>query len=243
MKQEKRFETESKQLLDLMINSIYSEQEIFLRELLSNASDAIDKYRFFSLQNPDAFPSESHQIRIDRDKKERTITITDNGIGMSLEDLEKNLGTIAKSGSKEFLEKFEEAKKKDDMAIIGQFGVGFYSAFMVADSVEVLSKPIDGDAHLFQSEGKDTYSVEDAEAPFAHGTSGKAISPLALSSRRSCTAILAFSSGCSSSVCMSLTRVMICSIWEWRALSCSRSSRSFSFSERLPMMEVIRAMG
>ena len=170
MKEEKRFEAESKQLLDLMINSIYSEQEIFLRELLSNASDAIDKYRFLSLQNPDAFPSESHQIRIDRDKKERTITITDNGIGMSLEDLEKNLGTIAKSGSKEFLEKFEEAKKKDDMAIIGQFGVGFYSAFMVADSVEVLSKPIDGDAHRFQSEGKDTYVVEDAEAPFTHGT-------------------------------------------------------------------------
>lgn len=170
MKEEKRFETESQQLLDLMINSIYSQKEIFLRELLSNASDAIDKYRYISLQNPDQYPTESHQIVIEKDKKARTISIIDNGIGMTLEDLEKNLGTIAKSGSKEFMEKWADAKEKEDLSIIGQFGVGFYSAFMVADSVDVLSCALGEPAHRFYSEGKSTYTVEDAEAPFAHGT-------------------------------------------------------------------------
>lgn len=170
MKQEKAFETESRQLLDLMINSIYSEKEIFLRELLSNASDAIDKYRYLSLTKSDLYPAIDHEIRIEADEKKGTISVTDNGIGMSLEDMEKNLGTIAKSGSKEFMAKFKKAKESDDFSIIGQFGVGFYSAFMVADWVEVLSKPIDGDAHLFHSEGKDTYTVEDATADFDHGT-------------------------------------------------------------------------
>jgi len=170
MKQEKTFETESQQLLDLMINSIYSEKEIFLRELLSNASDAIDKYRYLSLTKPEEYPAKTHFIRIEADKKERTISITDNGIGMSLEDLEKNLGTIAKSGSKEFMAKVEESKGSDDLSIIGQFGVGFYSAFMVADSVEVYSKPIDGDPHRFYSEGKSTYTVEDAPFDTVSGT-------------------------------------------------------------------------
>ena len=170
MKQEKVFETESRELLDLMINSIYSEKEIFLRELLSNASDAIDKYRYLSLTKSDQYPAIDHQIRIDADEKKGIISITDNGIGMSLEDMEKNLGTIAKSGSKEFMSKFKKARESDDFSIIGQFGVGFYSAFMVADWVEVLSKPVDGDAHLFHSEGKDTYTVEDATADFDHGT-------------------------------------------------------------------------
>ncbi len=170
MKQEKTFETESRQLLDLMINSIYSEKEIFLRELLSNASDAIDKYRYLSLTKADQYPATEHEIRIDANEKEGTITITDNGIGMSLEDIEKNLGTIAKSGSKEFMAKFKKARESEDFSIIGQFGVGFYSSFMVADWVEVLSKPVDGDAHLFHSEGKDTYTVEDATADFDHGT-------------------------------------------------------------------------
>ena len=163
MKEEKRFETESRQLLDLMINSIYSEKEIFLRELLSNASDAIDKYRYLSLTESDKYPTKEHHIRIEVDKKKRTISITDDGIGMTLEEMEKNLGTIARSGSKEFLSKMK-AKEKDaeDLSIIGQFGVGFYSAFMVGDWVEVISKPLNGQAHRFYSEGKDTYTVEDA---------------------------------------------------------------------------------
>ncbi|MBR1846554.1 MAG: molecular chaperone HtpG [Bacilli bacterium] len=168
MKTEKKFETESQQLLDLMINSIYSEKEIFLRELLSNASDAIDKYRYLSLTESEKYPAKTHSIRIDVDKKARTIAITDNGIGMSLEDMEKNLGTIARSGSKEFMSKLEDAK--EDMSIIGQFGVGFYSAFMVGDSVEVLSKPLGGEAHRFYSEGKSTYTVEDADFDGDSGT-------------------------------------------------------------------------
>ena len=170
MKQEKKFETESQQLLDLMINSIYSEKEIFLRELLSNASDAIDKYRYLSLTESDKYPTKSHQIRIDVDKKARTISVTDDGIGMSLEDMEKNLGTIAKSGSKEFMSKIKDAKEKDDLSIIGQFGVGFYSAFMVGDSVEVLSKTLGGEAHRFYSEGKSTYTIEDTEFDQDSGT-------------------------------------------------------------------------
>ncbi|MCR5347995.1 MAG: molecular chaperone HtpG [Bacilli bacterium] len=170
MKQEKQFETESQQLLDLMINSIYSEKEIFLRELLSNASDANDKYRYMSLTKGDKFPTKEHLIRIEADEKKRTISIIDNGIGMSLEDIEKNLGTIAKSGSKEFLAKMKKAKKGEEVSIIGQFGVGFYSAFMVADWVEVLTKPYGGKAHRFYSEGKSTYTVEDAEFDQDSGT-------------------------------------------------------------------------
>ena len=170
MKQEKKFETESQQLLDLMINSIYSEKEIFLRELLSNASDAIDKYRYLSLTESDKYPAKTHQIRIDVDKKARTIAITDDGIGMSLEDMENNLGTIAKSGSKEFMSKFEDAKEKEDLSIIGQFGVGFYSAFMVGDAVEVYSKPVGGTAHRFYSEGKSTYTIEDTDFDTDSGT-------------------------------------------------------------------------
>lgn len=170
MKQEKQFETESRQLLDLMINSIYSEKEIFLRELLSNASDAIDKYRYLSLTQADKYPAQDHHIRIEVDKKKRTISITDDGIGMSLEEMEKNLGTIAKSGSKEFLEKMKKAKKDEEISIIGQFGVGFYSAFMVGDVISVVSKPLGGKAHRFESKGKATYTVEDAEFNGEHGT-------------------------------------------------------------------------
>ena len=170
MKEERTFQTESQQLLDLMINSIYSEKEIFLRELLSNASDAIDKYRYLSLTDTEHYPACEHFIRLTSDEKKGTITILDNGIGMSLEDLENNLGTIAKSGSKEFLEKYEEAKEKGDLSIIGQFGVGFYSLFMVGKDVEVISKTQGGEAHRFYSEGKATYTVEDAEFDEPHGT-------------------------------------------------------------------------
>ena len=170
MKEEKSFETESRQILDLMINSIYSEKEIFLRELLSNASDAIDKYRYCSLTKPETYPAKEHFIRIAADKKKRTITITDNGIGMSKEDIENNLGTIARSGSKEFLAQLEKAKKDQDYSIIGQFGVGFYSVFMVASKVEVITKPIDGPAHLFSSNGEATYTIEDCDYDADNGT-------------------------------------------------------------------------
>lgn len=162
MKEIKKFETESKELLNLMINSIYSNNEIFLRELISNASDAIDKYKYLSLSSKGKVPLLDHDIHISLDKKNRTITISDNGIGMSKEDLVNNLGTIARSGSKDFMNKVKEAKEKKDLDIIGQFGVGFYSAFMVASKIDVLTKTYDGQAYLFSSEGEDSYSIEEA---------------------------------------------------------------------------------
>ncbi len=131
----KQFKTESKRLLDLMANSIYTNTDIFLRELISNASDAIDKRYYLSLTDT-SVTADDLKIKVTCDKKARTITISDNGIGMSKEDLENNLGTIAKSGSLEFKENLDEKEKVD---IIGQFGVGFYSAFMVADKIEVTS--------------------------------------------------------------------------------------------------------
>ena len=163
MKEIKKFETESKELLNLMINSIYSNNEIFLRELISNASDAIDKYKYLSLTSKGNVPLLDHEIHISLDKKNRTITISDNGIGMSKEDLMNNLGTIARSGSKDFMSKVKEAKEKGDLDIIGQFGVGFYSAFMVAKKIDVLTKTYDGEAYLFSSEGEDSYSIEEAK--------------------------------------------------------------------------------
>lgn len=162
MKEIKKFETESKELLNLMINSIYSNNEIFLRELISNASDAIDKYKYLSLTSEGKVPLLDHDIHIALDKKKRTITISDNGIGMNKEDLMNNLGTIARSGSKDFMSKVKEAKEKGDLDIIGQFGVGFYSAFMVAKKIDVLTKTYDGEAYLFSSEGEDSYSIEEA---------------------------------------------------------------------------------
>ena len=163
MKEIKKFETESKELLNLMINSIYSNNEIFLRELISNASDAIDKYKYLSLTSKGKVPLLDHDIHIALDKKNRTITISDNGIGMSKDDLVNNLGTIARSGSKDFMSKVKEAKEKGNIDIIGQFGVGFYSAFMVASKIDVLTKTYDGDAYLFSSEGEDSYSIEEAK--------------------------------------------------------------------------------
>lgn len=132
----KEFKTESKRLLDLMANSIYTNTDIFLRELISNASDAIDKRNFLSLQNENIQKVDG-EINLTLNKEERTIVISDNGIGMNKEDLENNLGTIAKSGSYDFKQNIDE---KDEMDIIGQFGVGFYSGFMVADKIEVVSK-------------------------------------------------------------------------------------------------------
>ena len=163
MKEVKQFQAESKQLLNLMINSIYTNKEIFLRELISNASDAIDKYRYLSLTNVDKYPTLEHFIRISLDKNNRTISISDNGIGMNKEELIQNLGTIAKSGSKDFLEKIKKAKDNKDLEIIGQFGVGFYSAFMVAESIEVISRSAKfKNAYKFTSDGQENYTIEDA---------------------------------------------------------------------------------
>lgn len=153
----KQFKTESKRILDLMINSIYTNKEIFLRELISNASDAIDKLHFISLT--DGNVDSNFKIEIKADKKERTLTVTDNGIGMTREELEKNLGTIAESGTLAFKNKSEE---KTDL--IGQFGVGFYSAFMVAKKIEVKSRAYNADeAYLWTSSGAEGYTVEKAE--------------------------------------------------------------------------------
>ena len=158
MSEIKEFKTESKRLLDLMIHSIYTNQEIFLRELLSNASDAIDKYHYLSLTDDKLAKRNDYEIHLDVDKNNRTLTITDNGIGMTKEELETNLGTIAKSGSLDF--KQENAKKKD-IDIIGQFGVGFYSAFMVSDKVEVISKKYGSEeANIWTSTGIDGYTIE-----------------------------------------------------------------------------------
>ena len=158
----KEFKAESKRLLDLMINSIYTNKEIFLRELISNASDAIDKLYFRSLTDKNiSIKREDLKIGIEINKDARTITITDNGCGMNEKELDDNLGTIAKSGSLSFK---EENEKKEDIDIIGQFGVGFYSAFMVADKVTVESKTIDEDkAYKWESSGVDGYTIEQCE--------------------------------------------------------------------------------
>ena len=158
----KQFKAESKRLLDLMINSIYTHKEIFLRELISNASDAIDKLYYHGLTSGDTGISrDDFCILIERDKEERTLRIIDNGMGMSKEELEKNLGTIAKSGSLDFKAAMD---KKDEIDIIGQFGVGFYSAFMVSDKVTVLSKAYGEDtAYEWESSGADGYTVKEAE--------------------------------------------------------------------------------
>lgn len=163
MKETKQFQAESKELLNLMINSIYSNNEIFLRELISNASDAIDKYRFMALSSKGEIPLKDFAITLKVDKKKRTITITDNGIGMNKDDLINNLGTIAKSGSKDFVSKLKDAKEKQDLNIIGQFGVGFYSAFMVASSITVKTKKVNEQGYLFTSDGQESYSIEECE--------------------------------------------------------------------------------
>lgn len=157
----KKFQTETKKLLDLMINSIYTHKEIFLRELISNASDAIDKRHYLSLTDEKYRAINGYEIRITTDKEKRTLTISDNGIGMNYDDIVNNLGTIAKSGSKEFIEKLSKEENKGDLDIIGQFGVGFYSAFMVSSKVDVISKkPGSEEAYKFSSNGDEEYSIE-----------------------------------------------------------------------------------
>lgn len=163
MPRKKQFKSESKRLLDLMINSIYTHKEIFLREIVSNASDAIDKYYFEHAGHVDP---DSLEIRIDPDKENRLLTISDNGIGMDQNELEENLGTIAKSGSLAFKEQMDkkEDEKNSDVDIIGQFGVGFYSAFMVAKSITVISKKDGADtAYKWVSQGDDGYYITETE--------------------------------------------------------------------------------
>ncbi|MDQ0163296.1 molecular chaperone HtpG [Aeribacillus alveayuensis] len=158
----KQFKAESKRLLELMINSIYSQKEVFLREIISNASDAIDKIYYKALTDEHlTFDQDRYYIKIIPDRKKRTLTIKDTGIGMTKEELENNLGTIAKSGSLAFKTKNE---LQDDHHIIGQFGVGFYSAFMVADVVTVISKALgSNEAYKWESKGAEGYTIEPCE--------------------------------------------------------------------------------
>jgi len=154
----KQFKTESKKLLDLMINSIYTHREIFLRELISNASDAIDKRYYAAMQSGETgVDKEQFEIRLEPDKEARTLSITDNGCGMSAAELESNLGTIAKSGTQAFRGEHEDA---EDIDIIGKFGVGFYAAFMVAKKVTVYSHKEGEDAAVWESEGQDGYTIK-----------------------------------------------------------------------------------
>ena len=164
----KQFKTESQKLLDMMINSIYTHKEIFLRELISNASDAIDKLYYRSLTDSSVtLKRDEYEIVIKADKDARTLTLTDNGCGMTMEELENNLGTIAKSGSYDFKKNNAE---QDDVDVIGQFGVGFYSAFMVSDKITVKTKPYGADeAYIWESEGVSGYSVGNT-VKNGHGT-------------------------------------------------------------------------
>lgn len=166
----KQFKAESKRLLELMINSIYTHREIFLRELISNASDAIDKLYYHSLsENLTGLSRDDFSIELALDKDARTLTITDNGCGMTKDELESNLGTIAKSGSLAFKQE-EDGEHKEDIDIIGQFGVGFYSAFMVASRVTVYSRPYGSDeAWKWESRGVEGYTIEPCEMD-GHGT-------------------------------------------------------------------------
>ena len=159
--EKKQFKAESQRLLDLMINSIYTHQEIFLREIISNASDAMDKLAYTALTDDKVGISRQDMaITITRDKDAGILTVSDKGIGMNQEEMEENLGTICKSGSLGFKQNMEE---KDDIDIIGQFGVGFYAAFMVADSVTVISKKYGEDtAWKWTSKGADGYTIEES---------------------------------------------------------------------------------
>ena len=162
----KQFKAESKKLLDMMINSIYTHKEIFLREIISNASDAIDKLCYQSLTDENVGMARSDfKIRVTPDKDARTITVSDNGIGMTKEELDSNLGVIARSGSLKFKDGLGENAQEDAaIDIIGQFGVGFYSAFMVADKVTVVTRAYGSDtAYQWVSTGADGYTITETE--------------------------------------------------------------------------------
>src|SRR3954471_15100279 len=149
------FQVEVRQLLDLMIHSLYSNKDVFLRELISNASDALDKLRFERLTKPELGGAGEPHIRIDCDREKRTLSITDNGIGMTRDEVVRNIGTIAKSGTKEFLAAVKQSEKKElPPELIGQFGVGFYSAFMVAEKVVLVTRRAgESKATLWESSG------------------------------------------------------------------------------------------
>jgi len=173
-KETREFQAETQELLNLMINSIYTNKEIFLRELISNASDAIDKVHFASLTNSELLNGDTdYQIFLIPDKNSHTLTISDNGIGMSREEVVENIGTIAKSGTKSFLEQLKKAKEEGEVGenLIGQFGVGFYAAFMVADKVAILTKRAgENEATRWESTGDGSYTIEEAEKE-SRGTS------------------------------------------------------------------------
>jgi molecular chaperone HtpG len=164
-KMEKRsFETEIQQLLDLMAHSLYSNKEIFIRELISNASDAVDKIRFLSLTQKELLEEDSKfEIRITLDKDAKTFTISDNGIGMNHDEIIQNIGTIARSGSKNFIQNLAEDQSKN-LSLIGQFGVGFYSVFMVSKKVDLISRKAgEKNAWKWESEGKGNYTIEPSD--------------------------------------------------------------------------------
>ena len=165
-----QFQAETKRLLDLVVNSIYTNKEIFLRELISNASDALDKLRIESLTNSELAADEEPEIFIIPDEKTKTITISDNGIGMTRDEVIANIGTIAKSGTKDFLDKLREASGAAAQELIGQFGVGFYSAFIVADKVELITRKAGTDSGVkWTSDGLGEYEIEDCDKD-SHGT-------------------------------------------------------------------------
>src|SRR5262249_14105907 len=160
-----QFKTELKQILDIIIHSLYSHKEIFLRELISNASDAIDTLRFEALTKPELHDAAAapFKIKLVADEAQGTLTVSDNGIGMSKESIVENLGTIARSGTRAFLESLKQAEVKDRPELIGQFGVGFYSSFMVADKVTVVSRPAgtpESAGVRWESDGQGIFSVE-----------------------------------------------------------------------------------
>jgi molecular chaperone HtpG len=167
-----KFEAEVSQVLSLVINSLYSNKDVFLRELISNSADALDKLRFEAIQKPELAGADYQpKIRLIPDEKAKTLTIWDNGVGMSESALSKDLGTVARSGSKELVERLRQAGDKQDLKLIGQFGVGFYSGYLVADRIEVISRAAGTEqAYKWSSEGHDTYSIEPAERAEA-GTS------------------------------------------------------------------------
>ena len=164
-KESKNFQAETKELLNLMIHSIYTHKEIFLRELISNSSDAIDKLKFNSLTDSEILSNDEElKITLKGDKEKKEFYITDNGIGMTYEEVSENIGTIAKSGSKAFSEKLKNKDKNSEIDIIGQFGVGFYSAFMVAERITLETKsPYSEKGVRWSSTGDGSYEIEEIE--------------------------------------------------------------------------------
>ena len=163
-KENYEFQAEVGKILNIVANSLYSEKEIFLREYISNASDACDKLRYEALQDQKIKISKEFKILISFSKKNKTISITDNGIGMNKDELINSLGTIAKSGTEEFIKKLEEKKEKNN-ELIGKFGVGFYSGFMIADKITVISKkPVSKVAWKWVSEGKGNFDIEETNS-------------------------------------------------------------------------------